>query len=110
MLFVAVPSVKRGVTVSPPVTALSSVTVNAIELPSTADASAIVTAGCVPSSSVTVPVAVSVAVTVVWVPETVRPTVNVSSFSTSASSVVATVKDCVSPRVPMKVMGAVFAV
>ena len=110
MPFLAVPSVKRGVTVSPPVTALSSVTVKVRESPSAADASATVTAGSAPSSSVMVPVAVSVAVTVVWVPETVRSTVKVSSFSTSASSVVATVKDCVSPRVPMKVMGAVFAV
>ena len=104
---------KLGVTVKPPATALSNVTVNVIESPSLADASAIVTSGVTPdfpSSSVIVPVAVSVAVTVSCVPETVRFTVNVSSGSTSVSSVVATVKVCVSPTVPAKVMPAVFSV
>ena len=41
---VAVPSVNEGVTVNPPATASSSVTVNVIESPSSADASAIVRA------------------------------------------------------------------
>ena len=59
---VAVTSVKPGVTVSPPDTALSSVTVNVSESPSLADASATVTVA-LPSSSVIVPVPVSVAVT-----------------------------------------------
>ena len=63
---VAVPSVKLGVTVSPPDTALSSVTVNVIWSPSLADASAIVRAGV--SSSRIVPVAVSLAVMVSEVP------------------------------------------
>ena len=105
---VAVPSLKLGVTVSPPDTALSSVTVKVRESPSAALSSAIVTAGV--SSSVIVPVDLSVAVTVVSVPETSRPTVNVSSSSTSPSSVVATVKVCVSPLLPTKVMAAVFSV
>ena len=47
-----------------------------------------------------VPVAVSLALTVPVVPETVRLTVNVSSDSLSASSVVATVKVLVSPADP----------
>jgi len=59
------------------------------------------TAGA-PSSSRMVPVAVSVAVIVSDVPDTVRLTVNVSFGSTAASSVVATVKVCVSPAVPAK--------
>ena len=62
------------------------------------------------SSSVIVPVPVSVAVTVTVVPDTVKPTVNVSSPSTRASSVVATVKVCVSPAAPAKVSAAVFSV
>ena len=74
------------------------------------DASAIVTAGTAPSSLVIVPVAVSVAVTVTEVPETVRPTVNVSSSSAAVSSVVATVKVFVSPAVPVKVSAVVFSV
>ncbi len=57
-----------------------------------------------------VPVAESVAVTVAEVPETARVTVNVSSGSTSLSSVVATVKDLVSPAVPAKRSAAVFPV
>ena len=50
------PSVKLGVTVKPPETALSSVTVKVIESPSLAEASAIVTAGVagVPLAGVTV--------------------------------------------------------
>jgi len=63
-----------------------------------------------PSSSVIVPVPVSVAVTVSVVPDTVRPTVNVSSPSTRASSVVATVNVSVSPAVPAKARAAVFSV
>ena len=108
MPFAAVTSVKPGVTVKPPDTALSSVTVNVIESPSSADASAIVSPGA--SSSRIVPVAVSVAVTVSSVPETDSPTVNVSADSTSVSSVVSTVKVCVSPAVPAKLMPVVFSV
>ena len=59
---------------------------------------------------VTVPVAVSVAVTGNDVPETFRLTVKVSSASRSASSAVATVKVCVSFFVPAKVSAAVFSV
>ena len=103
----AVPSVKLGVTVRPPVTALLSTTAKVLWLPSDAQASPISTAA--PSSSMIVPVAVSVAATTVDVPETVSPTVNVSC-SASASAVVATVNVCVSPAVPAKVMGAVFSV
>ena len=106
---VAVPSVKPGVTFRPPATALSSVTVKEIASPSLAEASAIVTAA-LPSSLVMVPVAVSVAVTVTVVPETLRPTVNVSSVSTTASSVVDTVKLRVSPAVPANVSADVFSV
>ena len=54
---VAVTSLKLGVTVKPPDTALSSLTVNAIESPSPADASEIVTSG---GTAVTVIVNVSV--------------------------------------------------
>ena len=106
---VAVPSVKAGVTFSPPDTALSRVTVKVMESPSLAEASAMVTAA-LPSSLVIVPVAVLVAVTVTVVPETPRPTVNVSFVSTTASSVVDTVKLCVSPAVPANVSAVVFSV
>ena len=104
----AVPSVKLGVTVRPPDTAAFSVTVNVIVSPSEALASAIVTAGL--SSLVMVPVAVEVAVTLWVVPETARPTVKVSSPSTSASSVVETSNVCVSLAVPVKVRAVVFSV
>ena len=57
-----------------------------------------------------VPVAVSVAVTSAVVPDTARLTVNVSFGSPSVSSVVATVKLCVSPAVPAKVSADVFSV
>ena len=67
------------------------------------------TAGAASSSTI-VPVAVSVCVTGTEVPETFRFTVNVSSGSTAPSSVVATVKVCVSPAVPAKVRAAVFSV
>ena len=103
-----VPSVKLGVTVNPPHTGLSSVTVNASGSPSSADAPSIVTAGA-PSSSRIVPVAVRAA-TVSEVPETDRPTVKVSSGSMSASSVVATTNVWASPLVPAKIMAAVFSV
>ena len=99
---------KEGVTVRPPDTALSSVTVKVIASPSLAEASAMVTAAL--SSSVMVPLAVSVAVTVAVVPDTARPTVNVSFGSTSVSSVVATVKVCVSPAVPVKLSPDGFSV
>ena len=62
------------------------------------------------SSSRMVPVAVPEAVTGCVVPETVRPTVKVSSASTFRSSVVDTVNDCVSPAVPLKARAAVLAV
>ena len=89
---------------------MSRVTVNVSASPSAAFASAIVTAARGPSSFSIVPVAVSVAVTGVWFPETLRPTVNVSVSSASVSSVVATVNVCVSPAVPAKVSAAVFSV
>ena len=108
MPLVAVPSVKLGVTVKPPETALSRVTVKLIESPSLAEASAMVTAGW--SSLVIVPVAVSVAVTVAVAPDTARLTVKVSSGSTAVSSVVVTVKLWVSPAVPAKVSAVVFSV
>ena len=100
---------KPGVTVRPPWTALLRVTVNVSVSPSRADASPTVTAA-LPSSSVIVPVPVSVAVTVSVVPDTARLTVNVSSLSTTASSVVATLNVFVSPAVPVKVSAAVFSV
>ena len=103
-------SVKLGVTVRPPVIALSSVTVNVIESPSSAEASAMVTAANAPSSLVIVPVAVSVAATVAEVPDTLRLTVNVSWCSLSVSSVVETVKLRVSPAVPVNVSADVFSV
>ena len=115
MPFVADPSRKLDVTVSPPETALSSVTVNVIGSPSAALASETVTAAALappsfPSSSVMVPVAVSVAVTVWVVPDTARLTAKVSSFSSSVSSVVDTVRVFVSPAEPAKDMAAVFSV
>ena len=61
------------------------------------------------SSSTMVPVAVSVARTVAWVPETARPTVKISSGSATVSSIVLTVKARVSPAVPVKVSVAVFS-
>ena len=107
------PSVKEGVTVRPPCTAWFSVTVKVIATPSSALASAMVTVApvpVVPSSSRMVPVAVDAAVTVSEAPETLRPTTNVSSASTTASSVVGTVNVCVSPAVPAKVSAVVFSV
>ena len=102
---------KLGVAVKPPETALFSVTVNVNESPSVATASASVTpVGRSTSSSVIVPVAVPVSVTANDVPETLRPTVNVSSDSLAASSVVATTKVCSSPLVPWNVSAAVFSV
>ena len=101
---------KLGVTFNPPDTALSSVTVNVIESPSSAEASAMVTAAKAPSSFVIVPVAVSVAVTDAEVPDTARLTVNVSWCSLTVSSVVETVKLCVSPAVPVNVSAVVFSV
>ena len=56
-----------------------------------------------------VPVAVDVAVTRAEVPDTLSATVNVSSDSSALSSIVATVKLCVSPAVPAKLIPAVFA-
>ena len=100
----------EGVTVRPPAIALSRVTVKVSESPSSAETSATVTAACAPSSFLMVPVAVSVAVTVAEVPDTARPTVKVSWCSCVESSVVDTVKLCVSPAVPAKVRAAVFSV
>ena len=105
---VAVPSVKLGVTVSPPETAASSVTVKVIPSPSSADSSPIVTAGA--SSLLMVPVAVSVAATTADVLETLRLTVKVSFGSTSVSSVVETVNVFCSPAVPANVSAEVFSV
>ena len=68
----------------PPATAWSSVTVKVISSPSLALASSTVTLAL--SLSWIVPMAVSVAVTPDI--EAVRPTVKISSFSTSASWVV----------------------
>ena len=77
------PSVNEGVTVSPPWTALSRVTVNVIMSPSAAEALSMVTAA-LPSSSLRVTsVLVKVSVVTVVVPETD----SVSSPSTTASSV-----------------------
>ena len=77
--------------------------------PSAAETSpAIVTVAM--SSLRIVPVAVSVAVTVSGAPETARFTVNVSSASTTESSVVVTVKVFDSPAVPAKLIPAVFSV
>ena len=77
--------------------------------PSSASASAMVTSAW--SSLLTVPVASSVSVTDVpaGASEAVRPTVKVSSASSTSSSVVDTVKLCVSPLVPVKVRAAVFS-
>ena len=77
---------------------MSSVTVNVIPSPSSAEASAIVRVG--KSSLRIVPVAVSVAVTSSALVN--RVTVNVSSASTSESSVVQIVNVCVSFAVPAK--------
>ncbi len=77
--------------------------------PSSALALAIVTVA-LPSSLVIVPVAVPVAVAVKVVPDTARPTVKVSSGSTTVSSAVDTVKVFVSPAVPVNVSAAVFSV
>ena len=57
-----------------------------------------------------VALAVSAAVTLVSVPETVRPMVNLSFGSSSRSSMVATVKVLASPARPANGRGAVFAV
>ena len=108
MPFVALTSVNEGVTVSPPETALSRVTVKVRSSPSSAETFSMVTAGS--SSLVIVPVAVSVASTVAVVFETARLTVKVSSGSSAVSSVVETVNVCISPAVPVKVRAAVFSV
>ena len=100
---------KPGVTVSPPCTAAPSVTVKVIELPSDALASLTVTVA--PSSLLMVPVPVSVEVIRLLsvVPEMDRPTVKVSLASTTASSVVETVKVLVSLAVPVKESAVVFS-
>ena len=87
---------------------MSSVTVKVILEPSDALASLMVTVA-VPSSLLMVPVPVSVAVMLSVVPETDKPTVNVSLASSTASSVVDTVKVSVSPAVPLKVSAVVFS-
>ena len=63
MPFLAVPSLKLGVTVSPPDTALSSLTVKVSGAPSLADASVIVT-----SRGTAVTVIVNVSVTAAFTP------------------------------------------
>ena len=106
-------SVKPGVTVNPPCTALLRVTVKVIASPSVAPASVMVTVWLPvvpPSSSMIVPVAGLPAVTPAGASDRLRPTVKVSSASTTASSVVATAKVCVSPAAPVKVSAAVFSV
>ena len=109
MPLAAVTAVKLGVTVSPPATALFSVTVKVSESPSLADASMTVTVAA-PSSSMIVPTPVSVAVTGNDVAEACRLTVNVLFVPWLAFPVVATAKVCVSPAAPAKVRAAVFAV
>ena len=79
-----------------------------IESPSDALPSSIVTSA--PSSLLIVPVPVSVDVTPAGASETLKPTVKVSSPSSTASSFVATVSVFVSPAVPVKLIPAVFAV
>ena len=114
MPFVAVTLVKLGVTVSPPETALPSVTVNVIGSPSSAEASAIVTSGGAGSSLTIVPIAwssvtMSAGLTpllnkpVLGIEETPRLRLNVSSASKSESSMVATETVCASFAFPMKV-------
>ena len=116
MPFVAVTSVKLGVTVRPPGTTLSSVTVNASEPPSLASASATVRIGV--SSSLIVPVP---ATTAIASPspvyhhhgsdcERVSPTVRVSASSGIESSFVQIEKCFFSPAVPANVICSVFAV
>ena len=83
-------SVNEGVTVSPPDTALSRVTVNASESPSAAVASSTVNAGTVPSrpsSSVIVTVA-----PLVLSPDALPDIESVSSPSMAVSSVGVSVK------------------
>ena len=101
----AVPSVKLGVTVNPPDTSASSVTVKVSKSPSPADVSEIVNAAA--SSSTITPFAL---VAFTALSETLRLTSNTSFASAAASSVVATVKVCVSPAVPAKVSVFVFSV
>ena len=83
---------------------------NVIELPSLALASFTVTVALVASSSLIVPVPVSVDVTPEGASETDRPTVKVSVPSTTASSFVDTVNVLVSFAVPVKVSALVLAV
>ena len=92
---------------SPPCTASDSVTVKVMSSPSSAFVSFTVTAAL--SSSLTVPVPVSLTVTFEGAPETDRPTVKVSFASSAASSVVETVNVLVSPFVPVKVSSPVFS-
>ena len=106
-------SVKPGVTVNPPCTALLRVTVKVIASPSFALASVMATVSlpvAPPSSSMIVPVAGLPAVTPAGASDRLRLTVKVSSVSPAASSVVSTVKVCVSPAAPVKVSADVFSV
>ena len=75
--------------------------------PSSALASFTVTAAL--SSSLMVPVPVSLTVTPVGAPDTLKPTVKVSLASSTASSSVETVNVLVSPLVPLKSRSAVFS-
>ena len=86
---------------------MSRVTVNSIPLPSVALASLMVMVA--PSLSFMVPVPVSVEVMLSVVPETVKPTVNVSLLSRPVSWVVETENVSVSPAVPVKVSAVVFS-
>ena len=105
-------SVKLGVTVKPPCTALSSVTVKVMSPPSSALALLMVTVALsvlFEASSLMVPVPVSVDVTPEGASETLRPTVKVSLVSTTASCVVETVKVLVSLAVPSNESADVFS-
>ena len=102
----AVPSVKLGVTVRPPETALSSVTVNVIWSPSLDDASAMVRAGGESSLRI-VPVPVARVRSTPFRSSRAKVTVKVSSASTTSSSMVATVMVRV---LTSKVIAVVFAV
>ena len=87
----AVPSVNEGVTVRPPGTALSSVTVKAMALPSSALALAMVTsAGGGASSSTIVPVAAKLTSNTLSPSQAVHFMVRVSSPSSSVSPVTLT--------------------
>ena len=98
----AVTSSSVTLTVVPPCTALSSVTLNSSPPPSVRLTSSIDSAAS--SLSVSVPVAVSLSVTRVL--NELRLTSNVSVASTTASSSESTVKVWISPAVPANTRSA----